>query len=312
MFTSLLRLAGVMLSLAVAVTIMPWSAHAVIFDGFIEGPIIAVNAGAGTMTVNGIVVNVPVSTPIASATRDDLTLADLGTAPAFPGRSQNGFIGGTCLCAVRVDSVTGVHTATEITVEPAENVLITTTRSTSCSNADCTAAGDSIKVGSGAGIQVKPSTDPRMRAEWPTTRGFALDMAGSNLVGAIASMEGYVGNDGIMYYVEADFSEGTLLHLTEAEVSIESTRTQCRQRDGLAAYNLRGYVHTPSAGTVLFYDTTNDPATLIGIATAVTDPEAPLFGAWSLDATQNGNCAASIRATFGTATTESKLAVRIE
>ena len=116
-------------------------------EGFLEGPITAINVGAGTMTVNGVVVQVPSGTPIASPSASGLTLADLAGAPNLPGRSVPGFINGTCLCAVTVQTTTGVHTALDIVVEPAENVMVSVITSSQCTNSDCSNSGDFIRVG---------------------------------------------------------------------------------------------------------------------------------------------------------------------
>ena len=79
-------------------------------------------------------------------------------------------------------------------------------------------------------------------------------------------VEGYMGNDDALYYVSADFDGGTLRFPNTREVSIEHTTTQCRQRNGRAEYELRGFTHDPATGTVSLYNVTNSnsPPVLIG------------------------------------------------
>ena len=123
-------------------------------------------------------------------------------------------------------------------------------------------------------------------------------------------VEGYMGNDDAMYYVSADFDGGTLRFPNTREVSIEHTTTQCRQRNGRAEYELRGFTHDPATGTVSLYNVTNSnsPPVLIGTATAAVDV-AP-FGEWRFRGTRTGACALRVRAQFGAATTDATLAIR--
>jgi hypothetical protein len=119
-----------------------------------------------------------------------------------------------------------------------------------------------------------------------------------------------MGNDDAMYYVSADFDGGTRRFPNTREVSIEHTTTQCRQRNGRAEYELRGFTHDPATGTVSLYNVTNSnsPPVLIGTATAAVDV-AP-FGEWCFRGTRTGACALRVRAQFGAATTEATLAIR--
>ncbi len=94
--------------------------------GYTEGPISSITLqpdGSVIMTVIGVTVKVPVGTPVHSPTRT-LTLRQLALRTRLPGRTEPGFIGGTALINGVVEVATGIFTATEMDVEPAENVLI--------------------------------------------------------------------------------------------------------------------------------------------------------------------------------------------
>lgn len=96
----------------------------------IEGSVTAINAGwtdpatgvvhSPTIDVMGVRFDVPAGTPVYNMARSGLTLTELRGA-AFPGRTQNGFVGGTAI--VQADTLNGINTAFDVFIEPNENVI---------------------------------------------------------------------------------------------------------------------------------------------------------------------------------------------
>src|SRR2546425_11956461 len=89
----------------------------------VEGPISAVadhRDGSGTITVMGIVIQIPVGTPITTPTAT-LTMAQLADPTTFPGRSQPGFIGGGA--GINGNRSGGIVTARDVFVSTPQNIL---------------------------------------------------------------------------------------------------------------------------------------------------------------------------------------------
>src|SRR5262249_61710966 len=89
----------------------------------VEGPIDAVNDhrdGGGTITVMGIVIQIPPGTPITTPTAT-LSIAQLADSTAFPGRSQPGVIGG--VATLNGSSPARGSTAPDVFVAPAPRLL---------------------------------------------------------------------------------------------------------------------------------------------------------------------------------------------
>jgi hypothetical protein len=132
----------------------------------VEGPIreITYNPdGTATMLVQDVTVHVPASLPIDSPTTV-LTVRQLCIRNRLPGRTEPGFLGGTALINGVVDLSTRKFTATDVTVEPAENVVIGVITSVS-----------PLRI---QGTEVALSTDPRIITRIVNTYGFPSRLDG--------------------------------------------------------------------------------------------------------------------------------------
>jgi len=264
------------------------------FPGFLEGPITDVDVAGRTMTVNGVTADVPLGTPIASPTNSNLTLGDIskGTfdeatgewSGALPGR-PTGFEGGTCLCTTEVDELTGAVTITDVMAEPAENVLIATVTAHNCTTTDCSAEGDVLEVG---GTPVARNTDDRLLSPSATNGGFDINLMGSDLDPANnptkvpAAVEGYMGEDGAIYFYVLEIEGGNLMNPL-AEISV--TRARCRNKNGGGQWRVEGNVRNPGTGGVAGDVTGTVTLTVAGgtlTAQATADPIDPSIGIWSV------------------------------
>src|SRR3989475_11157212 len=155
-------------------------------QAIVEGPIDAVNDhrdGGGTITVMGIVIQIPEGTPITTPTAS-LSMAQLADSAAFPGRSQPGFIGGVAI--VNGSSTDGVITATDVFVAPAQNFLV-----------GQVTGNQPLKVN---GVRVQILNDARMPGGVLRNiyEGFPVAPA-SVPIGGAATVEGYVGITGTLH-----------------------------------------------------------------------------------------------------------------
>lgn len=230
--------------------------------GFLEGPLTDVDPVSRTARVNGVLMQIPVGTPVSSPTVDLSALAAsqgvdvlelIGTG-SLPGRSGVGFEGGTCLCTTVVDTLTGVVTAVDIALEPAENAIQGTITAHNCVTRRCDPDEDPANEIRVSGTPLDFNTDPRITSTAVSNRGFELDLQAGSLVGAPASAEGYYGLaigpfvERHLHYYLVDVDGGTLLNAGTTEVSV--IRARCRQRDGAAEWGVIGATHDPAIGTV--------------------------------------------------------------
>ena len=232
----------------------------------IEGPLKDVDDAANTITVMDIVVSVPDGTPIHSPTANGLTLAQLETGP-LPARSQEGFLEGTAI--VTGTSLNGVVTATDIFVEPAENVVV-----------GISTSSDPLRVN---GMLLRRSPDPRMPAG-PPLNAFGFRIVPTSIpIGTLVAAEGYYatigGNRLIWHTLEAD--EGTLVNNASREVSI--IRAQCRDRGNTIELEVRGGAHDPADAQIrVERRLANGTFQNVGTVAAVPDAATPRFGEYRL------------------------------
>jgi hypothetical protein len=162
----------------------------------VEGPISAVvdhRDGSGTITVMGVVIQIPVGTPITTPTAT-LTMAQLADTTAFPGRSQPGFIGGVAI--INGSSADGVITAADLFVAPAQHFLV-----------GQITANQPLRVN---GVRVQILNDSRMPGGVLRNiyEGFPV-VPGSVPIGGAATVEGYFGVTGTLHATRVEVEGGT-------------------------------------------------------------------------------------------------------
>ena len=140
--------------------------------------------GNGTMTVMGIVIEIPEEVSIATPTAV-LTMEQFADARSLPGRRQPGFIGAAAV--VNGTSTRGRITASDVFVTPAQNILVgqVTSKQPFQINGVSVEILDDARMPGGLlksilGVPVVPGTVP---------------------VGAAATVEGYFGNTGTLHAV---------------------------------------------------------------------------------------------------------------
>lgn len=274
----------------------------------LEGPIQRVIPDQNAMVVMGVRVTVPPGTPITTPTTTLTALADLLGNP-LPGRiganglPLPGFVGGTAIINGRVTAA-GALTATDVFVEPAENVMIGTITAATCSNANCVGAGNTISINR---VRLVPIRDPRLAAGPVTNEfGFAANLAGAaNLVGRAAEAEGYFAGGRFNYYL---FSvTGAPAANAGAEVSI--TRARCTEDPAGILLDVLGNTHPSGAGESV---TVSDGAgTTFGTQPLIAADVAG-FGAYTFRLRNNAAfsaCPANVTVEFGTVSVTSGVVI---
>lgn len=238
--------------------------------GYTEGPISSITLqpdGSVIMTVIGVTVNVPVGTPVRSPSRS-LTLRQLALRTRLPGRAQPGFIGGTALVNGVVDLATSSFTATDMVVEPAENVLI-----------GVVTQALPLRI---LNSEIVPSTDARIPFSMVNQFGFGIT-APTIPVGPQASAEGYYSDDKFQAFLLELTGDFPLIN-TNSQVNI--LRAQSRERSPNAQrgdeVNMRGFYHARDGGlpTIQIFRLDGRTATLLGNAIPIPDADFPKFGVW--------------------------------
>jgi len=258
-------LAGAAFVLAAA---LPAQSFAQTVPASIEGKIGSIvdnGDGTGSMTVMGIEIkfdgNVPINSPTASLTFGDVTSDhDLADMTPLPGRSSHaGFYDGTAI--VLGNTAGGAITATDIFVEPAENVILGML--TSAENCVLEVQGQ-LGV-PGTGVPLAFLADPRIPA------GPAVDVLGFEIdpctipVGSGVSVAGYYGEDvpagqsvPMFYVFSLEADAGNPVNGATAEVTI--TTLKCNNR-----LEVRGASSDPN-GSVFVFDISNADPILLGSA----------------------------------------------
>jgi hypothetical protein len=245
----LLSASAIVLGLGLAAASPAW-AQVVVPDASIEGPLQSVTHTSGSITLDGelvtwvgemrvmdVTVRVLEDATIHSPTAT-LTLNQVDAPPALPGRSQNGFLGGTAI--VTGASAAGILYATDVFVEPAENVIV----------GEATGAVDGdVTVNN---VRAVALTDPRIPAG-PPINGFGFEVIPSTIpVNSLLAIEGYFAEGtpkGVLHYHTLEADGGTLVRAGTREVSI--LRAQCRIRGGgRDELEVRGGTHNPAATPV--------------------------------------------------------------
>ncbi len=250
-----------------------------VIDAEIEGRITDADpAGAGAMlTVVGVSVLVPDGTEIRTPTKL-LTVAELLDPTPFPGRAEDGFIGGTAIVEGTFDTATGLLTATSVEVEPAENLLL---------GALTAFAPATINL---VPVVLLPEDEPRLPAD-PLVNEFGFPVVmNDKVLDQPAAADGYY--DGAIfraYHMEV----AATADLVSNDPQIVITRAQFQERDPADergdSFDIRGAVtmmHAPPGVTLQLIEVfrlDGGVATSLGQTEAERDPEFPRFARWRMD-----------------------------
>ncbi|MHC1726147.1 MAG: hypothetical protein AB9866_09105 [Syntrophobacteraceae bacterium] len=271
----------------------------------IEGPIQDIIPDRRVMVVMGVTVHVPPGIPITSPTANLTELAGAGNplelmlGANLPGRTVPGFMGGTAIInGTALPS--GSMRATDIFVEPSENVLIGAVTASTCTNANCARGNDVLSI---LKTQVRPISDPRMQFSIVNDFGFSVDLTGANLVGTAAAAEGYFVAPREFRYFLLEITGAPLRNPGIAEVSIQ--RAQCRE-DAVNGIQLDvlGATHTPALGTV----TISNGGTTFGTESTISTGVGSAFGTYTFRLRDNpafNSCPENVTASFAGATASS-------
>ncbi len=258
----------------VPVAIAPAQPAPATIPGYTEGPISSITLqpdGSVIMTVIGVTVNVPVGTPVHSPTRS-LTLRQLALRTRLPGRTEPGFIGGTALINGVVEVATGIFTATEMDVEPAENVLIGVVTESS-----------PLRI---LNSEIAPIADARIPFSMVNQYGFNVT-APTIPVGTNISAAGYYAGDKFQAFL-LELTGNFPLVNPNSQVNI--MRAQSRERTPNATrgdeVDMRGFYHARDGSfpTIRIYRVDGNVRTLLGNATIIPDTTMPNFGVWNFKA----------------------------
>lgn len=225
-----------------------------------QGPLTAVASDGGTgatVVVLGSVIQVPATAVVHSPTAP-LTLAQLLDATPLPGRTQAGFLGGIATANGTIDPVTGVMTATDLLVDPAEAVIL----------GAVTANGANLVVN---GVPVVLMSDPRIPGTpLQNDLGFPITAA-SVTVGKAASILGYPSTDGSGLFQAFNV---TITGVAAANPGLQAAITRNIGNAKALTLDLRGGIAglpTTGAITVQVFSGTK----LLATATATRDPLIP-------------------------------------
>ena len=302
-------------------------AFAQVVDVELEGIIDNWENTTRTLTVMGMAVDVPASVTLESpaATRAETGLNQnlWFRGATLPGRTRAGFMGGTAIVTGTFDPAAGKILATDIVMEPGENVALGGITANRCTTINCDGAGDYIrgntKPDGTPGPAMIPIQDIRMKAKPVGDEGgFALDFTNVNLTGLAYVTEGYYGTSPVsvgspggavselafhyFLFSLAAPAPQLLLNKTIREVGIE--RAQCRVAKD---FEVRGNVHTrvnpngtrndtitPASGVVQVQYTLNGVFNRANSAVAVVDAANPALGGYRVRFNVAGACPENI------------------
>lgn len=237
--------------------VSPALLHAVPIE--LEGPIseATVNPdGSGTITVMGIMVDVPTTTPINTPTRE-ISMAQLQDPALLAGRTEAGFIGGTAIIIGDTPDGGITNNALDVFVEPAENVILGVITDANCPIPGPGANPDQARfrlcnnnsmeaLGANLFRLTNGNTDRRMPADHPFNElGFRINLGLTHeaglLVGAAVALEGYFASDRLNWFAFEYGGIGVLRRPDRPEITI--LRAQCRERDDGIELDVMGAVH---------------------------------------------------------------------
>jgi hypothetical protein len=227
--------------------------------------------GTVSLTVMGVAVNVPKEVSITSPSAV-LTLAQLADTAPLPGRSQAGFVGGNAFVTGETDPSTGVITASDIFVEPANNLLLGVVTSK---------GGGPLKVNH---MPVELSNDPRMPCAPPKNKyGMPVDI--KNLAsGTPILIEGYY-DGGSFRAFNLEIRGKSTVASPHPQIAIIASKCWERAPNSSVGdeVEIRGAVtmtHTPAEATtqtIRVFRIDNGVDTMLGDAIAKRDSDDPNY-----------------------------------
>lgn len=253
----------------------------------IEGVFDSVDSTNRTISVLGITVDVATDAVITSPT-STLTFDQLASA-SFPGRTESGFIGGTAVpvgtATYDTDAGTLSVTASNLFVEVAEHVIVGVVTKNTVDTAqldDPTRTGE-LRVN---GVLVEPVGDDRMPLV-AVLEDLGTEVDVSQIPeGSTAAVEGYIGNDGVLYTHTLEASQGDVV----GDPVITIDRAQCQT--GNTRLRVRGF-SSETSGSVKIYDGGTDG--LLG-ETQLQPSDVELQGEYNFDERDlPGECPSSLR-----------------
>jgi hypothetical protein len=239
--------------------------------GYVEGPVnrTTFNAdGTGSMVVMNVNVDVPADL-IAESPTNALSVRHLCIRNRLPGRLEPGFVGGTALINGIVETATGKFTATEITVEPAENVVIGTVTSIS-----------PLRI---QNTEVAFISDPRITTGIINAYGFPALLTNLALGQAIAA-EGYFASGKLQgYVVQLDETAALAEDVTQINIMRAASRERTPNNNRGDEVDMRGFYYSQNgaAPQIQVFRDDNGVLTSLGLATSTPDGINPKFGTWN-------------------------------
>jgi hypothetical protein len=266
-FSKLTAMTALSISLLLSSTLLGGVARAQV-AAEVEGPVSAITDhgdGTASMTVMDILVKLDSNTVINSPTAA-LSIRELADRVSLPGRTQPGFVGGTAI--VIGNSYNGIIHALNITIEPAENVVIgeiTANNDTAGCIGGMQPADRALFIN---GVPITFLNDARMPfGEATNEGGFPINPC-SLTPGDSVAIEGYFTSQGLYVFGLTSDDADTAGHANQTAI----TRVQCRERAG--RLEARGAT-TASSGTVTLIDESS--GSTIGSAGVTTDLSGGVF-----------------------------------
>ena len=242
-------------------------------DAELEGPLLTVDQATGELSVMGIKVVINGNTKIESPSAV-LTLDQLKDTTPLPGRTEEGFKGGTATVTGTVDPMTGVVTAATLHVEPAENVVLGVITEN---------VAGKVKVN---GLQVEYLNDARMPLKAIQNEfGFAVKPE-SILVGTPGSIEGYY--DGTLFRAFLLEIDGQA-EMVDPNPQVSILRAQTRDREdgkrdevkARGAVTMKHAADNVTTQTVALYRVDNGVDAFLDVVEAERAEDNPEFAIWT-------------------------------
>lgn len=259
----------------------------------LEGVIESYDHPTRTLTVMGMKVEITDTTVLQSPTTNraatGLGINAWMKGNRFRGLARNGFLDGTAIVIGTWDEALRKIVATEVTMEPGENVNLSVITNNYCSTANCDAAGNYMRSATKAdgsyGPAMVPIRDPRLAAGTINDEsGFAISLAGVNLNGRPFAAEGYYGP--VEVAVTNPNGPGTVLEkafhyflfdlvgyfpdllITKNAREANAFRAQCRVGKD---FEVRGHVHTTVSATGVGNDTIQSTSGVVQVQYTVNN-----------------------------------------